>query len=91
MSQGWVGLILPSSRRWSVCHTIWQMRTTLDIDDGLVEALLARYPGISKTEAIERAVRGYLEMGALSRLIELAGKVEIDDVSAELRVGDRRT
>ena len=32
------------------------MRTTLDLDDGLVEALTSRHPGLSRTEAIEREV-----------------------------------
>jgi hypothetical protein len=30
------------------------MRTTLDLEDGLVEALMARHPDLSRTEAIER-------------------------------------
>jgi len=67
------------------------MRTTLDLDDTLVSALLARHPGVSKTEAIEIAVRSYLAESAVSRLRELAGSVEIDDVSAELRRADRTT
>jgi Arc/MetJ family transcription regulator len=33
------------------------MRTTLDIDDDLLAAVLARYPGSTKTEAIEAAPR----------------------------------
>lgn len=66
------------------------MRTTLDIDDGLLEALLARHPRASKTEAIEIAVRAYLSTDAVSRLRELAGKVEIEDISRELRSRDRR-
>jgi hypothetical protein len=65
------------------------MRTTLDLDDSLVSALLARHPGVSKTEAIEIAVRRYLAESAVSRLRELAGSVEINDVSAELRRADR--
>jgi hypothetical protein len=65
------------------------MRTTLDLDDALVSALLARHPGASKTEAIEIAVRRYLAESAVSRLRQLAGSVEIDDVSAEMRRADR--
>lgn len=33
------------------------MRTTLDIDDDLLDALLSRHPGTSKTQAIEDAIR----------------------------------
>jgi Bacterial antitoxin of type II TA system, VapB len=65
------------------------MRTTLDLDDGLVEALTARHPGLSRTEAIERAIKAYLEGDAVERLLSLAGSFEIEDVSAGLRAVDR--
>ncbi|HLQ33136.1 MAG TPA: type II toxin-antitoxin system VapB family antitoxin [Chloroflexota bacterium] len=67
------------------------MRTTLDIEDWLLEALMQRYPGVTKTEAIERALESYLEADAVSRLIGLAGSFEIEDVSREVRAADRRT
>ena len=67
------------------------MRTTLDIDDELMEALLARHPGVSKTEAVERAIREYLSSDAYERARKLRGKVDIEDVSAELRRLDRQT
>ena len=65
------------------------MRTTLDLDDRLFEALLARYPGATKTEAVERAIREHLADDATRRLGELRGRVEIEDLSLELR-RDRR-
>lgn len=67
------------------------MRTTLDIDDKLMETLLARHPGVSKTEAVERAIREYLKNDAVARLRALRGKIKVEDVSAELRRIDRRT
>ncbi|MGI8595743.1 MAG: type II toxin-antitoxin system VapB family antitoxin [Thermoleophilaceae bacterium] len=67
------------------------MRTTLELDDNLLETLLARLPGRSKTEAIEVALRGYLATDAISRLREIAGSVDIEDVSQELRAADRHT
>lgn len=67
------------------------MRTTLDLDDALIEALVARLPGISKTEAIERAVRAFLADDAAARLRALAGTLDIEDVSQELRRGDRHS
>lgn len=67
------------------------MRTTLDIDDDLLRALLARYPGKSKTEAIETALRAHLAEEAAKWLMEMAGKLEIEDVSAELRRVDRHS
>jgi Bacterial antitoxin of type II TA system, VapB len=35
------------------------MRTTLELDDGRMEALLARHPGATKREAVEIAIRAY--------------------------------
>ncbi len=67
------------------------MRTTLDLDDDLVAALLVRNPGSSKKEAVEEAIRAYLATDALDRLRALAGSFPIDDVSRELRRLDRRT
>jgi hypothetical protein len=67
------------------------VRTTLDIDDTLMQTLLARHPGVSKTEAIEQAIRAHLRDDAVARIRHLAGSVEIDDVSADLRAGDRAT
>jgi hypothetical protein len=61
------------------------MRTTLDLDDRLFEALMARYPGVTKTEAVERAIREHLARDAAHRLRELRGRVEIEDLSTELR------
>jgi Arc/MetJ family transcription regulator len=65
------------------------MRTTLDIDDALMEALLARHPGASKRQAVEAAIREHLAHDSVQRLRALKGKVDIKDLSAELR-RDRR-
>lgn len=67
-----------------ICHRVF-MRTTLDLDDELVTALLARHPGISKTEAIETAIRSYLTESAVAGLRELAGTLDIHDTSATAR------
>lgn len=72
-----------------ICH-IYGMRTTLDIDDWLMERLIARHPGISKTKAVEAAIEDYLRRGAVDWLLENAGKIEIEDVSKAMRAIDRR-
>jgi Arc/MetJ family transcription regulator len=83
--------IIGPLRIWhAICHTAG-MRTTLDIDDDLLAALLDRYPGRSKTEAIEAALRAYLAEDAVSRLRRLAGTLDIEDVSATSRAHDRRS
>lgn len=61
------------------------MRTTLDIDDTLMEALLARHPGVSKKEAVERAIREHVRRDAYEKIHALRGKIDIEDVSEELR------
>jgi len=66
------------------------MRTTLDLDDRLMESLLARHPGESKTKAVELAIAEHLRRGAVDWLLENAGSIEIDDLSQEMRSLDRR-
>jgi hypothetical protein len=66
------------------------MRTTLDLDDRLMESLMARHPGESKTKAVEAAIAEHLRRGAVDWLLENAGKIEIEDVSREMRALDRR-
>jgi hypothetical protein len=70
---------------------MWQMRTTLDLDDRLVESLVARNPGVPRTEAIQRALRAYLEADSVDRLLALAGTFDIEDVSGDMRSVDRTT
>jgi hypothetical protein len=66
------------------------MRTTLDLDDRLMESLMARHPGESKTKAVEAAIEEHLRRGAVDWLLQNAGTIEIEDVSGELRAADRR-
>jgi hypothetical protein len=73
----------------SLCHT-YGIRTTLDIDDRLMEALMARHPGASKTKAVEAAIEEHLRRGAVDWLLANAGEIEIEDVSGEMRAIDRR-
>ncbi len=76
--------------RPSICHT-YGMRTTLDLDDGLMDLLMARHPGASKTKAVEAAIEEHLRRGAVDWLLANAGTIEIEDVSAEMRSIDRRS
>lgn len=66
------------------------MRTTLDINDELLKALMARHPGVSKREAVEIAIREYVTEEASGSVRRLAGTFEIEDVSGE-RKKDRST
>jgi hypothetical protein len=74
----------------ALCHTLWHMRTTLELRDDLMRSLLARHPGSSKREAVERAIEAYLARDAVEGVRALAGAFEVEDHSAELRRADRR-
>lgn len=78
-----------SAEQFPKLHGI--VRTTLELDDVLVASLMARLSGVSKTEAIQRAVRFYLTHDAVDQLRQLAGTVEIEDISRRLRATDRKT
>lgn len=67
------------------------MRTTLDLTDELVVALMERHPDLSKTEAIEAAIRHHLSELSVSGLRSFAGRMDIEDVSTDLRKRDRQT
>ena len=66
------------------------MRTTVDIDDGLLEALMARSPGRSRTKAIQRAIDEYVKSDAYERVRGLRGAFPamIDNIT-ELDALDR--
>lgn len=66
------------------------MRTTLDIDDRLMESLMIRHPGETKTKAVEVAIESYVRRGAVDWFLENAGTIAIEDVSSAMRAEDRR-
>ncbi len=54
------------------------MRTTINVKDDLMKALLKKTMASSKTKAIELAIREYLDKQAIEDLIALSGEVRID-------------
>jgi hypothetical protein len=65
------------------------MRATINVSDELMNALLERTKSRTKTQAIETAIREYLDKKAIEDLISLSGKIRIDpdwrkDEEAEL-------
>lgn len=54
------------------------MRTTININDDLMEALLACTKAKTKTRAIELSIRDYLERRSIEDIISLSGKIKID-------------
>ena len=54
------------------------MRTTINIRDDLMEALLAHTKAKTKTKAVELSIREYIEKKSLEDLLSLSGKITID-------------
>jgi metal-responsive CopG/Arc/MetJ family transcriptional regulator len=61
------------------------MRTTIAIDDDLLEELMQAEHGVSRSEAIRRAVQGYVRKRREDEFMALAGSqlVELDWRKAE--------
>jgi Arc/MetJ family transcription regulator len=55
------------------------MRTTLELDDSLMDALMARSKGKSKTKAVETAITDYLRRDAARGIRRLRGKITFED------------
>jgi hypothetical protein len=54
------------------------MRTTLNIKDDMMDALLKRTKSKTKTKAVEVAIKEYLEKKAIEELIALSGNIHIE-------------
>ena len=54
------------------------MRTTINIQDGLMEALLIQTKAKTKTKAVELSIREYLEKKSIENIVALSGKINID-------------
>ncbi|MCP4578405.1 MAG: type II toxin-antitoxin system VapB family antitoxin [Deltaproteobacteria bacterium] len=54
------------------------MRTTINIKDDLMEALLALTKAKTKTTAVEISIREYIERKLIEDLIALSGKIDMD-------------
>ncbi|MEN6624107.1 MAG: type II toxin-antitoxin system VapB family antitoxin [Smithella sp.] len=54
------------------------MRTTINIQDDLMEALLVQTKAKTKTKAIELSIREYIEKKSIENIVALSGKINID-------------
>ena len=54
------------------------MRTTLAIDDELMDELMRAEPGASRSEAVRRAIRDYLRRRRIDAFMKLAGSGLVD-------------
>ncbi len=60
------------------------MRATLNIPDDLIEEVQKATGEKSKTKAIVTAMQEFIRDKKLRAILELRGKIEIDDVTKEL-------
>jgi Arc/MetJ family transcription regulator len=54
------------------------MRTTINIQDDLMEALMSHTKAKTKTKAIELSIREYIEKKSIEDIVSLSGKITID-------------
>ena len=54
------------------------MRTTINIKDDLMEALLIHTKAKTKTKAVELSIREYIEKKSIENIVSLSGKITID-------------
>jgi len=54
------------------------MRTTINIQDDLMEALMTHTKAKTKTKAIELSIREYIEKKSIEDIVSLSGKITID-------------
>ena len=62
------------------------MRTTLNIDDNLFTILMQLTRAKTKTEAVRKALINYIKLKKKENLLNLKGKLSIEDMSEKLRL-----
>lgn len=63
------------------------MRTTLNIDDGILEKVMEETGAPTKTEAVRKALSEFIQRRKIEKLIALGGKVKFDVDWKTLRKG----
>jgi Arc/MetJ family transcription regulator len=61
-----------------VCSQGNIMRTTINIKDDLMQALLSHTKAKTKTKAVELSIREYIEKKSIEDIISLSGRITID-------------
>lgn len=62
------------------------MRATLNIPDNLIDEILKITGEKSKTKALIKVMEEYIKQKKISKLIELSGKIEVEDLTEELEI-----
>ena len=66
------------------------MRTTLDIDEKLLESVIKLTGEKSKSKAVGKALEAYKRQKSIDALLAMAGKLEIDDMTEDQNAADLR-
>ncbi len=66
------------------------MRTTLDIDERLLSAVVKATGEKSRSKAVQKVLEEYLRHRAIDELRGSAGSVGMDDIQEEQRAADRK-
>ena len=66
------------------------MRTTLDIDERLLSAVVKATGERSRSKAIQKVMEEYMRRRAIDELRDSAGRIGIDDMQEEQRAADRQ-
>ena len=66
------------------------MRTTLDIDERLLSAVVRATGEKSRSKAVQRILEEYLRHRAIDELRGSAGSIGIDDMQEEQRTADKQ-
>ena len=66
------------------------MRTTLDIDERLLSAVVKATGERSRSKALQKVMEEYMRRRAIDELRDSAGRIGIDDMQEEQRAADRQ-
>ena len=66
------------------------MRTTLDVDPDLIDAVVETTGERSKTKAVNKALEEYVRRTDINELRAMAGRFHLDDTRKQQREADRR-
>ena len=64
------------------------MRTTLNIDDDLLDQVMQYTESSNRSEAVRRALKAYIRQQELQQARAMRGTIEIDETWRELRALD---
>lgn len=80
------GLLLPTLIQAPYFDaTIWCMRTTLDIDDKLLQEVALLSGQRTRSSAVEAALREYVRLLRKEQLLSMSGRVRIEENWRDLR------